>query len=384
MMREMSLSVDVGLQKTLSFFEKMEAKRGGTSILNIPREAMPHVIEEFPEILARNLESDIENLVNYFVEIGVPKENISSIVLCYPSILLYNSIEELQTRLHTLKKEANVRPRNFGKMVVKYPWILTRCVESNVKPLSDFLRSLKFPPEKIGHCITKCPNLLGSSPVPMETMIQHFISMGVKRRTLGRILVHYPQLLLKTPRSFEEIAKFLRGLGLEDDKILKVFLRCPPVFTSTVRHLRTKITFLQQLGIRNERLKHALQRYPEFLMISLEHSLKPRLRFLQSTGLSNEDISFMISGFPNLLGYSVDDVLKPKLDVLENILCYPVKELVTYPRYFSYCIEKRILRRFRILKHSNIELDLKSMLSPSDDRFAQEYLGFGRMLVPPV
>ncbi|MCO5608594.1 hypothetical protein L7F22_062807 [Adiantum nelumboides] len=144
MMRDISLSADGLLQKTLSFFEKMEAKRGGTGILNIPREAMPHVIEEFPEILVRDLEADLKDLVSYFEEIGVPKERVTSVVMCFPSILVYHSIEELQSRLRTLKKDASVRPKNFGRMVVKYPWILSRCVESNVKVLTNFLITVKF------------------------------------------------------------------------------------------------------------------------------------------------------------------------------------------------------------------------------------------------
>ncbi|MCO5599015.1 hypothetical protein L7F22_053114 [Adiantum nelumboides] len=181
-----------------------------------------------------------------------------------------------------------------------------------------------------------------------------------------------------------QVVTFLKSWGLEESDILKLLMRCPPIFASTVAHLRIKITLLQQLGIRNQRLTYVLRRYPEYLMLSLEKALKPRIKYLKSMGLSNQDIAFMISGFPPLLGYSIDHVLRPKLEVLENVLCHPIQEVVTYPRYFSYCLEKKILPRFRVMKRANIEWDLKSMLSPSDDQFAQDYLGFGHMLVPPV
>ena len=101
-------------------------------------------------------------------------------------------------------------------------------------------------------------------------------------------------------------------------------------------------------------------------------------------GLSNKDIAFMICGFPPLLGYSVDHVLKPKFEILKNVLCHPVSDVVVYPRYFSYCVQRKILPRSRILKRSNVELDLKAMLSKNDDEFAEEHLGVGRMLVPPL
>eukprot|EP00250_Pteridium_aquilinum_P003444 c13754_g1_i1 orf=1006-2043(+) len=345
---------------------------------------MPHLIEEFPQVLVRNLDSDLKALAGYLEEIGVPKENIASVLMCFPSILLYRSIDELESRLRTLKKEASVRPRNFGRMVVKYPWILSRCVEDNVKTVANFLISVKVPPGKVGQCITKCPNLLGSSTTSMQIIVQELISAGVRSRILGNVLVHYPQLLLKTPRSFLEIVNLLKSWGLEESDIPKLFVKCPPLFASTVPFLRRKITFLQQLGIRNLRLKCVLRRYPDVLMLSLENALKPRLMFFKSMGLSNEDIAFMICGFPPVLGYSIDSVLRPKFEVLQNVLGHPVKEVVSYPRYFSYCIEKRILPRYRILKRSNVEWDLRSMLSTNDDQFAQEYLGFERMLVPPT
>ena len=101
-------------------------------------------------------------------------------------------------------------------------------------------------------------------------------------------------------------------------------------------------------------------------------------------GLSNKDICFMICGFPPLLGYSVDHVLKPKFELLRDVLHHPITDIVVYPRFFSYCVQRKILPRSRILKRSDVVLDLKAMLSKNDDEFAEEHLGFGRMLVPPL
>lgn len=92
----------------------------------------------------------------------------------------------------------------------------------------------------------------------------------------------------------------------------------------------------------------------------------------------------MVYKFPPLLGYNVEPVLKPKLQFLVNSMGRQVYEVVEYPRYFSYSLEKRIIPRARVIERRQISCDLKSMLAKNDDEFAAEFLGFGRMLIPTL
>lgn len=92
----------------------------------------------------------------------------------------------------------------------------------------------------------------------------------------------------------------------------------------------------------------------------------------------------MVYGFPPLLGYNIEEVLRPKLEFLVNGMGRSIMETVTYPRYFSYSLEKKIKPRFRILHNRKIQCDLETMLSKNDDEFAEIFLGLGRMLVPPI
>ena len=100
-------------------------------------------------------------------------------------------------------------------------------------------------------------------------------------------------------------------------------------------------------------------------------------------GLSERDVASMIHRFSPLLGYSIEVVLKPKLDYLINTMEKPLKEVVEYPRYFSYSLEKKIKPRYCVLKGRNIKCSLKDMLGKNDEEFAEEYMGIGRMLVLP-
>lgn len=94
-----------------------------------------------------------------------------------------------------------------------------------------------------------------------------------------------------------------------------------------------------------------------------------------NVGLSERDVAFMVRRFSPLLGYSIDEVLRPKLEFLINTMEKPVKEVVDYPRYFSYSLESRIKPRFWVLKGRSIECSLKDMLGKNDEEFAAEFMG---------
>lgn len=100
-------------------------------------------------------------------------------------------------------------------------------------------------------------------------------------------------------------------------------------------------------------------------------------------GLSKREICSMICRFSPILGYSIEVVLKPKLDFLVSTMKKPLKEIVEYPRYFSYSLDKKIKPRFWVLKSRKLECSLKDMLSKNDEDFAREYMGIGRLLIVP-
>lgn len=101
--------------------------------------------------------------------------------------------------------------------------------------------------------------------------------------------------------------------------------------------------------------------------------------YLMENGISERAIAFMIRKFSPLLGYSIDKVLRPKLEFLVKSMKKPVQEVIDYPRYFSYSLEKRIKPRFWVLKGRNIECTLHDMLGKNDEEFAADFLGLGEL-----
>lgn len=109
-----------------------------------------------------------------------------------------------------------------------------------------------------------------------------------------------------------------------------------------------------------------------------------RINYLMEIGLTKREIAFMVRRFSPLLGYSIEEVFIPKLEFLVKTMEKPLKEIVDYPRYFSYSLEKKIKPRYWVLKGRKVECSLKDMLSKNDDEFTAEFIYVDRMLLPPA
>lgn len=109
-----------------------------------------------------------------------------------------------------------------------------------------------------------------------------------------------------------------------------------------------------------------------------------RMMYLMKIGLSKKDVGFMVCKFSPLLGYSIENVLRPKLEFLIHVMEKPLSDVVDYPRYFSYSLEKKIKPRYWVLKGRNLDCSLKDMLNKNDEEFAAEFMGVVRMLGAPV
>ncbi|GLJ52223.1 hypothetical protein SUGI_1110860, partial [Cryptomeria japonica] len=385
MMMRLSISADDDLQQCLSFFEKMEARLGGLAILDSGGDVLARLIESFPKILLRDVNDHMNLLIDFFISIGVPKCYAGLVILCYPPVILFDIEADIQPRMRLLEK-AGMQRKELGKMLLKYPWLLSKCIQDNISDVISFFIAAKVPKRNVDKAIKKCPQLLGCSIETFKLIVNQMNSLNIKGKTVARVVSSSPHLFLRRPREFSEVVFFMKELGLDTESLGRILNRCPEIYASNVENtLRRKVNFLiETYGLRDNRLLLVMQKYPEVLALNVEQTVKLRLEYLESVGFSKENVAFMVSGFPPLLGYSIEEVLKPKLEFLVNAMGRSIKEIVTYPRYFSYSLEKKIKPRFRILHNRKIQCDLKTMLSKSDDVFAEEFLGIGRMLVPPM
>ncbi|KAK9097565.1 hypothetical protein Sjap_023062 [Stephania japonica] len=383
MMNQLSISVDDDVQQTLSFFEKMEARRGGLSMLDSGDDCFQYLVESFPRLLSLSVESQLKPLLEYLESVGVPKACIRVVLLLFPPIMFQDVEKDIKAKLCALAK-AGVAEKDIGRMLVKYPWILSAIILENYDKIISFFELEKLPKGSIDRAIRSWPHLLGCSTSRMKPMVEQFGEFGVKSKKLGKVIASSPQLLIRKTHEVIQVVSFLEELGFDKEGIGKIISRCPEIFATSIDNtLKKKLKFLADIGITEDNLPRVIRKYPELFVSDIDRTLYPRMQFLMDAGLSKKQIASMVHRFSPLVGYSIDEVLKPKLEFLLNTMEKPLKDVVEYPRYFSYSLDRKIKPRFWVLKNRNMDCSLKDMLGKNDEEFAAEYMGIGRMLVPP-
>ncbi|KAL9312202.1 putative transcription regulator mTERF family [Arabidopsis thaliana] len=379
MMLYLSIPIDEDVQQTLSFFEKIEARRGGLDMLGSVDASFRFLLESFPRLLLLSEENDMKPMVEFLESIGIPKYCLGKVLLLYPPIML-GKTEEIKRRVATAMEKVSVVNKDSGKLLLKYPWILSPSIQENYSHIGSFFYSESVLKMDIDHAIRRWPLLLGCSASNMEMMVKEFDKLGVRDKRMGKVIPKMPQLLLCKPQEFLKVVCFLEDLGFQKEIVGQILCRCPEIFGCSIeKTLQKKLIFLTRFGVSTTHFPRIIKKYPEFLIYDADKTVLPRLKYLMEIGISEREIAFMIRKFSPILGYSIDKVLRPKFEFLVNSMEKPVREVIEYPRYFSYSLEKRIKPRFRVLKGRNIECTLQEMLGKNDEEFAADFLGLGEL-----
>ncbi|CAL5062891.1 unnamed protein product [Urochloa decumbens] len=382
MMTHLSIPADDALQSTLSFFEKMEARSGGVSMLGHGDVSFPYLIESFPMLLLCSEDNHLKPLIDFLEYIGIPNPRIASILLLFPPIILSDIENDIKPRIHEWEK-AGIEREYIGRMLLKYPWILSTCVIENYKQILLFFKRKKITGTALGIATKSWPHILGCSTKRMNSILELFNDLGISKKMVVPVITSSPQLLLRKSYDFLQTVIFFREMGFDKETVGKILCRSPEVFASNVEStLKKKINFLIDFGVSEHHLPRIIKKYPEIFLLDINRTLLPRMNYLLEVGLCKKDVCSMIYRFSPILGYSIELVMKPKLVFLLRTMKKPLKAIVEYPRYFSYSLEGKIKPRFLVLKNRNIDCSLTDMLAKNDELFAEEYLGTGLLQKP--
>jgi len=126
-----------------------------------------------------------------------------------------------------------------------------------------------------------------------------------------------------------------------------------------------------------ESLRKIIRAFPSVITLDLETNMIPVVEFLRdSCGVIN--IGRFVSRFPPVLGYSVKDELLPKWQFLCKVCDFGYFEVVRFPAYFSYPLDKVIIPRYEYLKAKSIPFEvvtIDEVLRYGDADFARIVVG---------
>ena len=202
-------------------------------------------------------------------------------------------------------------PRHPAQDVVK---IIDACprsiflrLERTIAPRLAFLESLGVGAD-LGRIIVRFPDLLTASVEgvlePRVAFLQQ--ALCISREEVGR----HPKLLAASEAMVVKRLEFLYGLGLSDDAVVKILKRHPQVLDYSAESMRPRIEFLMhEVGMDEAEVADAVTRSSALFSLSVEHSLRPKIEYLtQELGGSKASLVT----FPNYLTLSLAQCIQPR------------------------------------------------------------------------
>jgi len=257
------------------------------------------------------------DIPHFFTDLGFDKEGIGKLIRQNPDFLLDGSGKVL-FRTVSIMLKAGSGKKDLFNLFLDFPDVTARNFTRNVQSVILLLAEIGISDEDIKQFVVTNASILGSAQVKAANSVLTNLSVG--KRRLWRIIKEDPRQLMK----------YTFGTKLN---------RLPPD-RSNDKSLKEKVKFLKGVGFveGSEDMKKALKSFR-----GKGDELQDRFDFLVRTGLSPTDVVNMIKVAPHVLNQKIH-VLESKISFLVNETAYPITDLVAFPSYLSFTVERTKVR----------------------------------------
>ncbi|KAK1606414.1 hypothetical protein QYE76_030087 [Lolium multiflorum] len=296
--------------------------------------------------------SKMVRVPRFFVSLGFAKQDIGRLVRKNPDFLLDGSGKMLFTVVIMMLKAGSGKKELFD-LFMNFPDVSLEKFTSNLQRGMLFLAEIGLNNEAINKFIVSHGSMLGSAPVKKPNSILTHLNAGKKR--VRKIILEDPELLMNYT------------LGSKLSKLPK----CDPFEDS----FNEKTKFLKSIGFveGSEDMKKAFKAFR-----GKGDELQDRYNFLVSAGLDPKDVVQMIKVAPQILNQKIH-VVESKLSFLVNDSGYPLSDLVVFPAFLSFTIERSKVRIFMynwLLEKGVVtpQLALSTILACSEKCFVRYFV----------
>ncbi|GAU48268.1 hypothetical protein TSUD_405140 [Trifolium subterraneum] len=237
------------------------------------------IMRRSPAFARYSLEGKIKPLVEFFLELGVPKEQIPIILTKRPQlcgISLSGSIKPTMKFLESLSADK----KHWAKAIYRFPTLLTYS-RNKINENVDFLCELGISDESIGRILTRFPNIISCSVEDnLRPTATYFRSLGVN---VGTLLLRCPQIIgLSIEANIKPVTEFFLERGYTLEEIGTMISRCAMLYTySLTGTMIPKLDFFMT----TDYPKSELVKFPQYFGYSLEQRIKPRYARMKAYGV---------------------------------------------------------------------------------------------------
>lgn len=300
----------------------------------VRRDWMGYVVSRCPEVLTFSMD-ELRSRAEFYLTMGMDKNDFGTMLFDCPKVLGYFSMEEMNRKVAYLK-EFGLNNEDLGRLLAHKPQLMACSIEDRWMPL-----------------------------------VKYFYYLGISKDGMRRILTTKPIIFcIDLESTIAPKVQFLRDIGVQENAIGSMLTRFPSLMTySLYKKIRPVVIFLlTKAGVSQRDVGKVVALGPELLGCSIVHKLDHNVKYYLSLGIRLPVLGEMISDFPMLLRYNID-VLRPKYRYLRRMMIRPLKDLIEFPRFFSYSLEERIIPRHKIMVENRVNFKLRYMLASSDEEF---------------
>ncbi|KAE9447246.1 hypothetical protein C3L33_20827, partial [Rhododendron williamsianum] len=323
------------------------------------------------KMLGRSPE-ELDEIVGYLESQGVRRDWMGYVMSQCPQLLSY-SMEELKSRVQFFL-DMGMNDKDFGTMVFDYPQVLGYFSMEEMKQKVRYLMEFGLSYEDVGRLLAFRPELMRCSiEERWKPLVKYLYYLGVSKDGMRRILTIKPMIFcVDLESNIVPKVQFLRDIGVRETAIGNMLVKFPPLLTySLYKKIRPVVIFLlTKAGVAKRDIGKAIALGPELLGCSIHHKLEVNVKYYLSLGIPLRLLGEMVADFPMLLRYNID-VLRPKYRYLRRTMVRPLKDLIEFPRFFSYSLDGRIIPRHKILVENRVNFKLRYMLPGTDEEFDQ-------------
>ncbi|XP_057494703.1 transcription termination factor MTERF2, chloroplastic [Actinidia eriantha] len=315
-------------------------------------------------------EEELDEIVGYLESNGVSREWMGYVMSRCPQLMSY-SMEELKSRVQ-FYLDMGMNDKDFGTMVFDFPKVLGHFSMEEMKQKVGYLMEFGLSNEDVGRLLAFKPQLMACSiEERWKPLVKYLYYLGVSKDGMRRILAVKPMIFcVDLESTIVPKVQFLRDIGVREDAIGNMLVKFPPLLTySLYKKIRPVVIFLlTKAGVTQRDIGKVIALGPELLGCNITHKLDVNVKYFLSLGIPLRSLGEMVADFPMLLRYNID-VLRPKYRYLRRIMVRPLKDLIEFPRFFSYSLEGKIIPRHKIMVENRLNFKLRYMLAGTYEEF---------------
>ncbi|OWM87260.1 hypothetical protein CDL15_Pgr019307 [Punica granatum] len=322
-------------------------------------------------ILERSID-ELEEIVGYLESHGVRREWMGYVMSRCPELLCY-SMEEVRSRVG-FYLDMGMNEKDFGTMIYDYPKALGYYTLEEMNQKVNYLKEFGLSTDSVGKLLAFKPQLMACSIEDRwKPLVKYLYYLGINRDGMRRMLVIKPMVFcVDLETVIAPKVRFFQDIGIRNDAIGNMLAKFPPLLTySLYKKIRPVVIFLMtKAGVSKQDIAKVVASGPELLGCSIVHKLDLNVKYFLSLGIRLPQLGEMIADFPMLLRYNVE-LLRPKYQYLRRTMVRPLRDVIEFPRFFSYSLEGRIIPRHKVMVENRVNFKLRYMLTPTDEEFDQ-------------